>query len=567
MADQDDEEIVALEQVEFSDDEDDGMDYGMIEEEDDYDDEDEEEDLDKALASLRNENMATGVTTKTVRPVTHVRPSVVDDFIRNFLIKVGMTRSLDCFNTEWYELQAKGKLSEEDVGVVPDIYLRNQALDEQVKALRQQLTKMEDITAKAQGTWDTFRKERDFHRMHHKRVVQEKKKLVLDIKRLKNHYAGYEPTLNELRNKYEMAMKEKMLMRLERDRMASRVEGLEAQLKSLEAAPKEPPKEKRAKKKPAGSIIPVDAVTNPFIEQEFDTPQAERFQLNKTFRGHQNPVSALAWHPKKPILATVSDDQTWKLWSVPSGDLIMSGEGHKDWLSGVDFHPDGTHLATSSGDNTVKLWSFQTASCSATFQDHTQVVWDTAFHYTGDFLVSGSMDHTAKMFDISTKKCRQTFRGHVDSVNSICFQPFTNNICTASGDKTVSLWDIRSGLCIQTFYGHMNSCNHCSFNVKGDTIASCDSDGIVKLWDVRMVAERMTLQKGQHPINKCEFDRSGNVLAAASDDGTVKVFNLEQDTCTELRGHEDAVQSVMFDHNGKYLISGGSDCTFRIWNA
>lgn len=63
-----------------------------------------------------------------------VRPSVVDDFIRNFLIKVGLTRTLDSFNTEWYELQAKGRLGEEYTTKVPDIYLRNEELDEQVRA-------------------------------------------------------------------------------------------------------------------------------------------------------------------------------------------------------------------------------------------------------------------------------------------------------------------------------------------------------------------------------------------------------------------------------------------------
>lgn len=31
---------------------------------------------------------------------------------------------------------------------------------------------MQAIAERAQGTWDKFRKERDFHRMHHKRVVQ-----------------------------------------------------------------------------------------------------------------------------------------------------------------------------------------------------------------------------------------------------------------------------------------------------------------------------------------------------------------------------------------------------------
>lgn len=570
MVNDGDEQIVALERVEISDDEDDDFDYGLEAEDEDFDDEDDDdEDLDRALASLKNEGISRDTPALAPRSTTQVRPSVVDDFIRNFMIKVGMSRSLDSFNTEWFELQAKGKLTEEDIGVVPDIYLRNQALDEQVKGLRGQLSKMEEITAKAQGTWDKFRKERDFHRMHHKRVVQEKRKLVADIKKLKNHYEGYEPTLEALKNKYELAMKEKMLMRLERDRMSSRVEGLEAQIRALEGAPQPMPEKKvRTKRKGGDTLIPPDGAENPYINVEFEPPQIERFQLSKTFKGHQNSVACLAFHPKKPILATVSDDETWKLWSLPTGDLIMSGEGHRGWVSGVDFHPSGTHLATSSGDNTVKLWNFQTASCVATFQDHSQAVWDTAFHYTGDFLASSSMDHTAKLWDLNTSKCRQTFRGHVDSINSVCFQPFTNNICTGSGDKTVSLWDIRSGLCLQTFYGHMNSCNHVAFNLRGDTIASCDSDGVVKLWDVRMVAERDTLSMGQHPINKCEFDRSGNALAAASDDGKVKVFNLlEGGDHKELKGHEDAVQTVLWDPTGQYLVSGGSDCTFRIWSA
>ena len=45
-------------------------------------------------------------------------------------------------------------------------------LDARVAALQQQLDKMRIITEKAQGTCRTnFCKERDFHRMHHRRVV------------------------------------------------------------------------------------------------------------------------------------------------------------------------------------------------------------------------------------------------------------------------------------------------------------------------------------------------------------------------------------------------------------
>ncbi len=64
---------------------------------------------------------------------------------------------------------------------------------------------------------------RDFHKMHHQRVAQEKNKLISDIKRLKKHYEHYEPTLKQLQHKYEVVMKEKMLMKLERDRLSAQV--------------------------------------------------------------------------------------------------------------------------------------------------------------------------------------------------------------------------------------------------------------------------------------------------------------------------------------------------------
>uniref|UniRef100_A0A7S3GHL0 Sperm-associated antigen 16 protein n=1 Tax=Palpitomonas bilix TaxID=652834 RepID=A0A7S3GHL0_9EUKA len=393
--------------------------------------------------------------------------------------------------TEWYELQQKGKLSDEDVAVVPDLYLRNRQLDGIIQQLRKDLEKAQEVAEKAKNTWDKLRKERDFHRMHHKRVVQEKNKLVVDIKRLKKHYSHFEPTLKELQHKYEVAMKEKMLMRLERDKLSHKVESLERTVKadvpkrSLPSPNQSGGKSQDKKismthaetnKENANedSVLPPDDRENPFLDSEFDPPKVENMSLRKTFKAHGAAVSNICVHPRKPILGTCSDDGTWRMYSIPNGDLIMSGDGHKDWVSGMDFHPRGTHAVTGSGDGTVKIWSFSSASCTSTLRDHTQAVWSVAYHDLGDFVVSASMDHTAKLWDTATGRCQQTFRGHVDSVNHVTFQPFSNNICTASGDKTVSLWDSRSGLCIQTFYGHLNSVTCAAFSLRvGNQCDSC----------------------------------------------------------------------------------------------
>lgn len=569
-----------LERVEFSDDEEE-EEFKYEHVLDDLDgDEEEDNDLQDALASiqLKKESSSPGSSQTIANSITQVRPSVVDDFVRNFLIKAGMKRSLETFNTEWYELNSKGKLPAELSTAVPDIYLRNEELDLQARLLREQVDKMRVVAQRAEATWDKFRKERDFHRMHHKRVVQEKNKLIDDLRRLRNHMRSYEPTIEELKRRHETAMKEKMLIKLERDRLKARVKVLDDQIVALSVPASLPPaavsEESQAQsKRQATRAVRKQAAfpqeeshANPYLGLDFDPAAAEVYVTRKSFKGHVNSVSACAFHPKKPIFATASDDETWRLWTVPDCELVMSGEGHTSWLSDLHFHPHGSHLVTSSGDSTVKIWEFAQARCSHTFTDHTQAVWGCEFHHAGDFVASCSMDHTIRIWDLLAGKCRQTLRGHVDSVNAVAWQPYTSNVCSASGDKTVSVWDGRTGLCVQTLYGHSNSCNGICVSNKGDTIVTCDADGVLKIWDIRMVAELGTIDAGQHPINKVSMDRSGTKVIAASDDGSVKVINVADfSVVSSLVGHDAAVQCVAFSPNDAYFMSGSSDSTFKIW--
>ena len=153
----------------------------------------------------------------------------------------------------------------------------------------------------------------------------------------------YEPAMKELKEKYELAMKEKMLVRLERDRATSRVRALEEQLKAMgeageEPAPAKPKKEGRRKGK-GDSKIPTADVENPFLSVMFDPPQLQEFQQAGQLGDLEAAVSCVAFHPSKPVVAVGSDDTTWKMWSVDDGELMMSGDGHQDWIAGLDFHP------------------------------------------------------------------------------------------------------------------------------------------------------------------------------------------------------------------------------------
>merc|ERR1712013_654403 len=161
------------------------------------------------------------------------KPTVIEDFLRNFLISNEMHESLGVFQREWYnKLQRDDELT--TIAKIPDIYVQHEKLEASVKHLRGNLERMESVTSKVKSTWDALRKERDFHRMHHRRVLQEKNELIKRLKRLKKYCDSYEPTIASLKSKYENAKKEKMLFRIDRDKMAVKLDAMEEQIRGIQ---------------------------------------------------------------------------------------------------------------------------------------------------------------------------------------------------------------------------------------------------------------------------------------------------------------------------------------------
>ncbi|RLV92204.1 hypothetical protein DV515_00013867, partial [Chloebia gouldiae] len=208
--------------ITITDDSKDDYQYEEVSEDDDFSLHEDDEDLTKALQSIQDQSedaqiidfLSVLTSEKSVSDI----PQAMDDFFCNFLVRLGMSRTLDCFQTEWYELIERGVFKVNDAGLVPDVYTRNQQLETENLCLRKDLESYKQSVNKIEEALLKMQKERDFHRMHHKRVVQEKNRLIGDLKRLKAHYASYEPMLKQLSEKYQNSLTQKMLTSLERDK-------------------------------------------------------------------------------------------------------------------------------------------------------------------------------------------------------------------------------------------------------------------------------------------------------------------------------------------------------------
>lgn len=517
-------------------------------------------------------------------------PEVVDDYIRNFLLRNGMQKTLDVFEVEWYDRFGSGGNHHHNTPMMPDNYLETAGLLNRIEVLEHELRQHAELTTKATKQWAQAKKDRDFHRANHNRVVQEKNKIIKDLRRAVDHASDVNPTLVELRQRCDNLFTQKALVMHERDRLLLQVQTLEKRVGELTAqledggekggtagkhsgaaeSGSEGKGKGKKKMEPDGFVWPEDerpAVGATRSSGSTTSADISTWSNQATFTAHSMAVTKIALHPRKPAVASCSDDGSWRLSTLPHGDVILSGEGHQNWVSCIATHPSGTMLATGSGDKTVKLWDFASNRCRQTLHGHTDGVWSVDFQDTGALIASGALDLTARIWDLEKGKCRQALRGHTDSVNSVMWQPFTNVLCTGSADKTVSLWDTRMNCCVQTFFGHAACVQSAAIFPADDAIASCDSEGVVILWDIRRMEQRLTIACGPYPANHVSFDGSGHFLAVASDDTTIKIVDIRNESVTELSGHDEAVQCVAFDAvANNFMVSCSSDRTIRYWN-
>ncbi|CAG5895857.1 unnamed protein product [Menidia menidia] len=178
-----------------------------------------EEDLEATVKAIQDRAQASARAPQrpNARANAHPTPSVID-FLRSFLFENGMSETLDIFETEWTEMAQKGLVAGERVDVVPDIYTENQRLERELKNARRDREDYRKAASVAAETLVKVQRARDNRRLHHMRVVQEKNRLIAEIKKLKSQCDSYGPVVKRMNEKYQTVLKQAMMLALEMDK-------------------------------------------------------------------------------------------------------------------------------------------------------------------------------------------------------------------------------------------------------------------------------------------------------------------------------------------------------------
>jgi WD40 repeat protein len=331
----------------------------------------------------------------------------------------------------------------------------------------------------------------------------------------------------------------------------------------------------------------------------------------RSFRGHDDAITGMAFSPGGDRLATSSRDGTVRLWDSASARDVLALRGHAGGASCVAFSPDGTRIASAGEDRAVKIWDVATGTEYRSLIGQAASVWSVAFSHDGRLVASGGGDGTVGLWDVAKGIQVRALRGHVGIVHGVVFSPdgrvvasvgydgtarvwnaangrelvvfrghsrfvtaaaFSPDgryVASASVDRTIKLWEVGSGQPVQSLRGHVGAVWGVAFRPDGGRIASVGDDRMVKLWDVPSLALAAGLRADSVPVRKAELSAKGDRLAVLRGESTLEVWDVTRArrTCSIPAGNGRLEQFCLSADGGLIAAACEKDQTpaVRVW--
>ena len=189
---------------------------------------------------------------------------------------------------------------------------------------------------------------------------------------------------------------------------------------------------------------------------------------------HRHGINYAELSPNGNLLVTASSDSTAGIWDVSSGRLLKSLL-HNGHVNQARFSPDGKKIITVSWDykNGAQVWSVESGQKLLSLSGHTDYVSCAAFHPDNETVITGSLDNTIRSWDAKTGIQKNIIQNNTDIYSMSLMDKGSKILTTSVGYQQgirARLWDLRTGKFLMDVAGANNDVNAISISPDEKTV-------------------------------------------------------------------------------------------------
>ncbi|NNM23296.1 MAG: hypothetical protein HKO54_07065 [Flavobacteriaceae bacterium] len=291
---------------------------------------------------------------------------------------------------------------------------------------------------------------------------------------------------------------------------------------------------------------------------------------------HLDDVQHVAFHPTNDLVLSVTNNGDAWLWNR-KGKLIKQIEGFSFGYirSSAAFSPDGTKLVAGTLDQRTSVFTISGNELAGSYIfPGMDGINSIAFSQDSQLIACGSFNNKAVVKNL---KGEAVFTmDYPNAINALAFLEKDNKRLVLSGfDRS---WQVDP---MNTAYAKLTN----RFDFSDYITAICVSednqyigvssyDGSISIYQVGndlSISKIHSYTVHKDGVSDIAFGpTSGDVaptIATASLGGTAALWNMDGVKLKEFVGHAGSVNSVDFSPDGKLIITGSDDGSWRIWNA
>ncbi len=313
----------------------------------------------------------------------------------------------------------------------------------------------------------------------------------------------------------------------------------------------------------------------------FADPPAEGFVLRLYDVRTRTVLAVLRGFPSNPGECAISEDgalvaaardhkDPYKVeaapimvWDTRTGGVVARLEGHPHYVRGVRFSPDRKLLASASLDKTVKLWNLTSPGKALTLQ-HETPVHAISFSRDGRLLASGCSDGFVRIWNPATGRLLRSWKATPANVfEAMAFSPDGSLLATSS-TPMLRVWEVETGQLQREFTGLPGFANAIAFHPTAPRLYT-GSNTIIKEWELNRRAA--VLQETRATVMAVAVSPNGKYIVSGSSDGTARLFDAaSRNLIRSWPAHADEVRSMAFSPDSLLVASGSKDKAVKLWN-